>query len=146
MSPVQSWQEDRGHFGFTVSADDTQELIRMRFWGLWDDETGAKFERAMLTALSRIPNDSNWCVLVDISNYPPQKPAVQAHHATAMKTAKLKIRKSANLVSSSLSQMQIRRLSEESGLPGYSFFTREPEALRWLREPDDESGASRSSR
>ena len=33
-----------------------------------------------------------------------------------------------------LSQMQIRRLSQESGIPAFSFFQDEATALKWLAD------------
>jgi hypothetical protein len=106
----------------------------MRFWGVWTDELGISFEHALMTAMRAIKEGERWTVLVDISNYPPQRPSVQEAHARCMAFARGRIVRSANLVSSSLNQMQIRRLSQESGLPGYSFFTNESDALRWLNE------------
>jgi serine/threonine-protein kinase len=40
--------------------------------------------------------------------------------------------RAANLVHSALSKMQIARLSKDMGLPEYSFFTSEEEAVAWL--------------
>lgn len=137
---ARTWNEDLGATGYTVVADPERQLLRMRIWGLWDDSLAQRYERAVLTALGMIPQNTTWDCIVDITNFPPQKPSVQAYHANCMRQS-TNIRRAANLVSSSLSQMQIRRLSEESGLPAYSFFTSEAAALKWLETT--EAGSSR---
>jgi hypothetical protein len=129
-----TWKSERDGMGFVVSADAAQTLIRLSFWGLWDDALGTEFERAMANAFNQIPTGDKWFVLADISRYPPQRPAVQECHGRCMRRAKDKVRKSANLVDSRLGELQIRRLSEESGLPSFSFFTTEASAMRWLRD------------
>ena len=139
MSAARTWKEEHGTVGFTVHADPAAQLIRMRIWGVWDDGLAERYEASMLSALSMIPEGTKWNVLVDIINFPPQKPSVQEHHANCMRHSTEKIRRAANLVSSSLSQMQIRRLSEESAVPAYSFFTSEADAVRWLKASETDS-------
>lgn len=136
MLPRQTWTEERGTTGFVVTADPAGKLIKMRFWGHWDDDLAQLFERSMMAALRMIAATEKWYVLVDMSDYPPQKPSVQAAHASCMAFSKSRVRRAANLVANSISQMQIRRLSKESGLPEYSFYTNEAEALRWLYAED----------
>ncbi len=74
-----------------------------------------------------------WYILADLTDYPPQKPDVQsAHAATMVRANELGLVAAANLVNVTLSQMQIRRLSEASGLPEFAFFQNEARALAWL--------------
>jgi hypothetical protein len=135
MSSRNTWSSPSGEVaGYVVQAKSEERLITMRFWGVWTDELGAAFEKAMMSALRTIPKDERWSVLANISEFPPQKQSVQDAHARCMTFARERIVRAANLVSSSLNQMQIRRLSQEIGLPAYSFFTNEAEALRWLKE------------
>jgi hypothetical protein len=43
------------------------------------------------------------------------------------------LQKAANLLASAMTQLQIKRISEESGLPVFSFFQAEEPATAWLR-------------
>lgn len=137
MESSRTWKDERENTGYVLIADTNARIFRLRFWGLWDESLGRSFEKAALEGFSLIPDDRSWSVLADISAYPPQRPAVQASHAKCMGVAKGKIHRAANLVAGHLSQMQIRRLSEESGLPSYAFFTKEAEAVRWLQMTGD---------
>lgn len=128
-----SWRGGDDAAGFAVTSDARQHLIRLRLWGLWTDETAAQFRASLVAAFDRVRAGEGWVVLADISTYPPQRPSVQAVHAEMMALgARLGVVRSANLVSSVLGQLQIKRLSQESGLPLFSFFTNEKAALAWL--------------
>lgn len=43
------------------------------------------------------------------------------------------MKRAANIVNSAMTEMQIRRLSEETGLPVFSFFKSVKEGVQWLR-------------
>lgn len=129
------WKGGDAQIGFRIIQDRKQRLVRLEVWGLWSDELGEEFRTACTAAFRGIQGAEGWAVLADISRYPPQRPTVQQVHADMMElSVKLGIMKAANLVSSALSRMQIKRLSEESGLPLFSFFSNEADALKWLSE------------
>ncbi len=118
--------------GFLVSVDETTKVVRVDVWGFWDVKDGQaywqEFERKTKALLG-----NPWYVLANISHFPPQKPEVSVFVEKTMTHAlENGLVRAANLVSSALGRMQIQRLSVESGLPLYSFFTAEGEALRWL--------------
>jgi serine/threonine-protein kinase len=72
-------------------------------------------------------------VLADIADFAAQKPDVSAYVERTMALARENgMVRAANLVSSALSRMQIARLSAETGLPAFSFFQSEADAVRWL--------------
>lgn len=127
------WNGGDPQIGFRVTQDRARRLVRIEVWGLWTDVVGEEFRTACTAAFRGIQNGERWAVLADISRYPPQRPSVQQVHADMMElSVKLGIDKAANLVSSALSRLQIKRLSEESGLPLFSFFSDEAQALKWL--------------
>ena len=129
------WRGGDNRAGYEVSVDGVRRILRFRFWGLWDEPMGQAFRDAALIGMRQLSAGGGWCVLADISKYPPQKAEVQKYHAELMDRApRLGCVRAANLVDNALSAMQIRRLSEQSGLPDFSFFRSEADALRWLAE------------
>lgn len=134
-----SWRGGDDLGGFVVSSDPGPRLIRLKLRGLWTDETASSFRAALVAAYEQVRAGGRWVVLADIKSYPPQRPSVQAVHAEMMALgARLGVVRSANLVSSMLGQLQIKRLSQESGLPVFSFFTDEKAALAWLLSGRDD--------
>ena len=118
--------------GFLVTVDGATNVVRVDVWGFWDVKDGQRyweeFERKTRPLLGK-----PWYVLANISQFPPQKPEVSVFVEKTMKHAREHgLVRAANLVSSVLGRMQIQRLSVETGLPLYSFFTAEDDALRWL--------------
>lgn len=96
---------------------------------------GVSYRDNCFDAIALMSRRGRWFVLADLSDYPAQKPDVQACHAATMVRAReAKVVTAANLVSATLSKMQIRRLSEESGLPEFAFFQSESKALAYIDE------------
>jgi len=120
--------------GFEVYADYSKSILRLRVWGFWDIEDGkAYWEEFKRVAESLV--GKKWYVLADISQFPAQRPDVNAFVEKTMVFARSHgMVRASNLVSSALSRMQIARLSGETGLPAYTFFQSEEEAIRWLLE------------
>ncbi|HEX7603099.1 MAG TPA: hypothetical protein VF316_15890 [Polyangiaceae bacterium] len=124
--------------GFEIWVDAPRRLLRFRFWGFWKEPLGIEYRDACLKAMQELSSGGPWYVLADLTDYPAQKPEVQAcHAATMVKAAGHGMKAAANLVAATLSQMQIRRLSEQSGLPEFAFFQSEPSALAWLDQLRD---------
>ncbi len=119
--------------GFDVSYDSRTRILYLRMWGMWDEEIAVKYRDAVAQAIRPLPQEPASCVLADLSRYPTQKPQVQKYHAELMKMAVAhNMTRAANLVSATLTSMQIRRLSQESGLGEFSFFQDEGKAIEWL--------------
>ncbi len=118
--------------GFLVELDQRRAIVKVKVWGFWTVEDGQayvdEFKRAATRVLGR-----PWYVLADISDFTAQKPEVSALVEQTMAFATSNgLVKAANLVSSSLGKMQISRLSQAMGLPEFSFFQTERQAIEWL--------------
>jgi hypothetical protein len=117
---------------FSISVDPARRILRLKVWGFWTLDEGkayaAEFEQKARPLIGR-----PWYVLADISDFPPQKNEVNELLAQPMKFARAQgMVRAANLVSSALPKMLIARISAETGLPEFSFFSAEAEALAWL--------------
>jgi hypothetical protein len=127
------WRGGNSQSGFDVSYDTARRILFLRMWGLWDEPLAARYRDTVLTAMRPLTSTRPSYVLADLVRYPTQKPAVQKYHAELMgKSASHGIRRSANLVATTLTSMQIRRLSQESGIAEFSFFQDEAKAIEWL--------------
>jgi len=118
--------------GFLVEVDQRRAIVKVKVWGFWTVEDGQayvdEFKRAAKKVIGR-----PWYVLADISEFTAQKPEVSALVEQTMSFATSNgLVKAANLVSSSLGKMQISRLSQAMGLPEFSFFQTERQAIEWL--------------
>lgn len=119
--------------GYTVTFQPAQRLLRLRFWGFWDIPTADAMNREFRDTMTQAAPDGPWYVLADIAEFPPQSADVQAILARTMQFAREHgMQKAARIVSSTITKMQIARLSNEQHLPENSFFYDEAEALRWL--------------
>ena len=112
-----------------------RRIARVEVWGFWSVEQG----RAYLEEFRQKTRPlwgKPWYVLADTSNFAAQKPEVGVFIEQTMELAKKHgFVRSANLVSSTLTKMQLARMSAEQNLPEYSFFKDEAEAIRWLVGP-----------
>jgi serine/threonine protein kinase len=118
--------------GFIVELDTRRAIVKVKVWGFWTVEDGQayvdEFKRRAAKVIGR-----PWYVLADISEFSAQKPEVQALVEQTMSYARKNgLVKAANLVSSTLGKMQISRLSQAMGLPEFSFFQTERQAIDWL--------------
>jgi len=118
--------------GFVVALDRERNILRVKVWGFWTiDDAKAYWEDFKVKA--NMAAGRPWYVLADIADFSAQKPEVNVYVEKTMAYARANgMVRAANLVSSALSKMQIARLSQETGLPSFSFFQSEPEAVRWL--------------
>ncbi len=136
-TPALSSRRDRApQRRFQISVDQVNRILRLKVWGFWDAAEGeAYFEEFLRSA--RALTGKPWYVLADISEFPAQKPEVNDFVGKTMAFATANgMRKAANLVSSALTRMQIGRLSADTGLPEFSFFQSEAEAVAWLLRND----------
>jgi hypothetical protein len=135
------WRGGNSQVGFEVSYDTARRILYLRMWGLWDEPLAVQYRDATLAAMKPLSPARPSFVLADLSRYPTQKPAVQKYHAELMgKSAAHGITRSANLVAGTLTSMQIRRLSQESGIAEFSFFQDEAKAVKWLLSGNEKSG------
>ncbi|KYF56024.1 hypothetical protein BE08_25565 [Sorangium cellulosum] len=112
----------------------TTGILHVKVWGFWDvEEAKAYLDEFRQKASTLLHLGKPWYVLADIADFPPQKPDVSPYVGQTMAYAvEHDMRRAANLVHSALSKMQISRLSASMGLPEYSFFTSEADAIAWL--------------
>jgi hypothetical protein len=122
--------------GFEVLTDPDKRLVRARVWGFWELPLATRCRSAMLDAFVEMGMTQPWCVLSDSRHFPPQKPEVQALIGEILfKGPSMGMRRTAFLVDSGTSKLQMSRLAAETNLKGMGFFLAEEEALRWLQDP-----------
>lgn len=127
------WERVVRNAGYTIVADAERLLLSLCFWGEWDDDLARDFERSMHGAMHAIPVDQTWSALVDLARYPLQRPSVTELHIRVMRQAARKIERTAKIVSSDLTPLQLRQRAEELGAPSpFSFFANERDARAWL--------------
>jgi hypothetical protein len=128
------WKGGDQAAGYEVRVDRTRRILRFEFWGLWEEPLAREYLSASIAGMRELQGTPGaWHVLADLRRYPAQRDEVSRCHADSMKAGhQLGMKRAANLVASSLSAMQIRRLSTESNLPEFSFFQSEPLAIAWL--------------
>jgi serine/threonine protein kinase len=121
---------------FQVTTDPSTGILRVKVWGFWDIEEGKAYLEEFRQKASTLLGKP-WYVLADIADFQAQKPDVSPYVEQTMTFARENgMRRAANLVNSALSKMQISRLSADTGLPEYSFFTVESQAVAWLLKGD----------
>jgi hypothetical protein len=119
--------------GYTIDFTSIPQVLKLKVWGMWDEALAEKYKVDMLAAYPHFEGKT-WFVLADISQFPPQKAAVQQAHGEMMgKAVQAGMIKAASLVESSLNKMQINRIAHESGMSELAFHTTEQSALEWLR-------------
>lgn len=118
--------------GFIVELDNRRAIVKVKVWGFWTVEDGHAYVDEFKRVASKVIGRP-WYVLADISEFTAQKPEVSALVEQTMAFAMSNgLVKAANLVNSSLGKMQISRLSQAMGLPEFSFFQSERQAIEWL--------------
>lgn len=119
--------------GFRVELDYKLKLCFLKVWGSWSQEDGVAYVNHFAKTISAFAG-ADFDVVADISQFPTQKPDVNEQISQTMRHAATNgMKRAANVVSSAMTQLQIRRLSEETGLPEFSFFTSTEAAVKWLR-------------
>lgn len=117
---------------FEVVADTKTGILKVRVWGFWDVEEAKAYLEEFRAKAGTVVGGT-WYVLADISEFPAQKTEVNDYVGQTMAFAvEHGMKRAANLVNSALTQMQISRLSADTGLPAYSFFKSESDAVQWL--------------
>lgn len=118
--------------GFQVEIDYPRAILRVKVWGFWTVDDAKAYVEAFRQKAALLVGEP-WYVLADISEFAAQKPEVSAFVEQTMAFAVDNgMVRAANLVDSALGKMQIARLSQATGLPEFSFFQSEQDAIRWL--------------
>jgi len=103
-------------------------------WGLWSKDEFEVFYREFREHIDRISSlGGNFHVLVDLSEFPTQKPEVREGIKRGMRYAIEKgMKKSARVVPKKLTTFQMQRLADEVDLTKFGHFKNKEEALDWL--------------
>jgi serine/threonine-protein kinase len=121
--------------GFRVELDASLKLCFLKVWGVWGEEDGLAYVEFFSRKLAPFVG-TEFDIVADISEFPIQKPEVNAQiQATMRHAAASGMKRAANIVNSAMTKFQINRLSEETGLPEFSFFKSVEDGVKWLR-PD----------
>jgi hypothetical protein len=128
-------EQGRGH---EIAIDETHPILRVRLWGFWDKTIAQNMQREFKQQVHTLnAAGKTWYVLTDMTKFPPQSQEVQAILSQLMAFAKQQgMQKAARIITSTLTKLQIARLSRETQLPQHSFFQSEADAIAWLLAED----------
>ncbi len=120
--------------GYDISIDMNTKILTLRAWGLWDKDIAEQYLQEYKQKVNQISADGPpWYVLVDYREFPAQTREVQEYVKQALTFAiEHKVTKQARVVPNMVTSMQIKRLSDETGLPENAHFSSEQEAIDWL--------------
>jgi len=133
-TPVEATRTNRQatRSGFMVRVDRAQSLVRLEVWGFWTVEQGQAYYEEFVAKTKSLVG-TKWFVLARTAELAVQKPEVSELIGRTMEVARKNgCVRAANIVSSTLTKMQLARMSAEQGLAEYGFFQSEDEALAWL--------------
>ncbi len=117
---------------YTIAEDLGQSLITVTVSGFWDVSIATRYAEDLAAAIVRMrKRHADFLLLVDMreAGTLPQDAAQVIEHAITNQRAN-GIRRSANIVSSTLAEIQIKRLSQRD--EKYRYFTDATEARAWL--------------
>jgi hypothetical protein len=122
--------------GFDIQIELGPRLIVMRAWGLWGTPLAQECVKALLASYKELgARGLPWYFLADHRKFPAQSAEIQAEISITVRDAmKLGMKRSASVLDSTVTKLQIRRLTGASGLPMdvFAFFTQEDQARKWL--------------
>jgi hypothetical protein len=126
------WRDGNEAAGYEVSVDTTKRVLRLDCWGLWSLALAESYAKSMNAAYDKL-RGRPWYVLAIIAKFPAQRQEVAEIHGALMASAAAAgMKRAASVVDSSMTQMQIKRLAEESRMPELAFYKSEADGLRWL--------------
>lgn len=118
--------------GSKFDLDFANRIFKFTLWGLWEEQHLKAWQQGFRENLQKF-GEGEFYVYVDMSNFPPQRPEItkgmQEMMALAMKSG---MTKASHLVSRTMTELQIKRLSDEVGAPNFRFFGSEEEAMNYL--------------
>ena len=122
--------------GYDITINRGQRILKMRAWGLWDVAFAEQYDHDLQTNVLEISEHGKkpgWLALVDLNDFPPQFPEVQAIIVRGMEFGtRHGLHKEARLIGRGLTDLQLKRLIKEAGMPENSTFQSEHDALAWL--------------
>ncbi len=122
----------RPRSGYGIHVERDRRLVRLEVWGFWTIDQARAYHEEFVRATQPLFG-RRWRVLANTADFAAQKPDVSAFVEKTMEVAqKNGCVRAANVVSSTLTKMQLARMSAEQGLPSFAFFQEEAEALSWL--------------
>jgi hypothetical protein len=120
--------------GSHFDVDVAKRIIKFKLWGLWEDQHVKAFQDGIRASMQKL-GPGPFCVYVDLTESPPQRPEVnkgcQEMMALAVQNG---MTKAAHLVNRTMTELQVKRLSDEVGAPNFRFFQSGKEAMDWLME------------
>jgi hypothetical protein len=121
---------------FELSSDYEKRVIFIKLAGFWNTEEMQRFEDAMRVEMRKFSSSNlQFDVLANLVDFGPQSKEVSEAHRLLMEYGKENgLRKSANIVSSTLAKMQFTRLAANET---FQFFAAETAARAWLGITDD---------
>lgn len=116
--------------------DEERRLVRFRLKGFWHAGVLSRFEEEFRRHIDETSDlVGAFYVLVDLSEYPSQNQEVQEGHMRCMGYAiEHGMIRSAHLVDSALTDVQMRQMTQEVDPTRFAHFKTEEEALAWLSE------------
>jgi hypothetical protein len=118
--------------GYEIETDAANGVITLRCWGVWELATGAGYDRDLRAEIAAF-GGAPFHVLADVRTFPPQRPEIAAVHGELMAHAtQVGMKRAASVVDSPMTQLQVRRLAAESGMPELAFHRDVASALAWL--------------
>lgn len=120
--------------GSQFDVDGSRRIIKFKLWGLWEDQHLKAFQDGIKASVQKL-GPGTFSVYVDITEYPPQRPEISKGNQEMMTLAMQNgMTKAAHLVNRTMTELQVKRLSDEVGAPNFRFFKSEKEAMDWLTE------------
>ena len=118
---------------FVIEPEPENRLIRAKVSGFWTIDTARQFEAEMKRHIKGLLASGSWFdLLVDLTDVKPVTQDVSDHNRRVMtEQISMGLRKSANIVSSAITAIQVRRTS---GSEKFQTFTSEEAARAWLAE------------
>ena len=118
--------------GYLVEVNSKTNVVYLKVWGQWEEADGRAYVEFFRGKVAHLLG-KKWYVVADISEFPPQSEVVNAQIAKTMEHAtKGGMVKAADIVSSAMTQLQIKRLSEEMRIPVFAFFKDRAAAEAWV--------------
>lgn len=116
--------------------DETRRLLRFKLMDSWHGGVMSRFEEVFRSRIDELAGlGGGFRVLVDLSEYPSQNQEIQEGHMRCMGYAiEHGMIRSAHLVDSALTDVQMRRMTQEVDPTRFAHFRTEEEALAWLME------------
>jgi hypothetical protein len=118
--------------GYLVELNPKTHVVYLKVWGLWEEADGVAYYNYYKDKVSHLIG-KRWYVVADISEFPAQNEAVNAQIGKTMElSAKGGMVKAADIVNSAMTQLQIKRLSQEMRIPEFAFFKDRQAAEAWV--------------